>query len=62
MPSAAGAKVMWCSLLCGETQCREMHASAHWEGLFGVIKSGRSTARGGETEIDPCSCLSCFGS
>lgn len=52
---------MWCSLLLGETQCREMRDSAYWEGLFGIIKSDRSTVRGGETKIDPCSCLSCFG-
>lgn len=44
---------MWYRLLHGETQYRDAltgQDSAHWEGLFGVIKSGRSPAHGGETD------------
>jgi len=48
MPSAAGAEVMWCSKLCWETQRRQVHDSAHWEGLFELIKCGRSTAHEGK--------------
>lgn len=47
---------MWCSLLLGETQCREMHDSAYWERLFGIVKSGRSTVLGKQRQIPAAVC------
>lgn len=57
MSLATGVKGVWCSLLRGETQCREMHDSAHWKELFGVIESHRSAAHGGVTKIPVCHAL-----